>query len=74
MWIADQWHTDIEVYFNFSNVYMILKTMEGIGYNKYQKMEKTTVSNHILNTNHCLKEMVDTQPDVQTSYTYKIQW
>jgi len=32
--------TDIEVYFNFSSMYMILKGMEGIGCNKYKEIEK----------------------------------
>jgi len=49
-------------------MYMILKTMEGLGCNKYKEIKKITVLNHILNTNHCNKEMLDTQPDVQTSY------
>ena len=53
-------------------MYMILKSVEGIGCNKYKEIEKITVLNHILNTSHFNKEMMDTQPDVQTSYTYKV--
>jgi hypothetical protein len=48
-------------------MYVILKTMEGTGCNKYKKEREITVLNHILNTNHCNKEMMDTQPDIQTS-------
>jgi hypothetical protein len=32
-----------------------------------KERKKITVLNNIVNINHCNKEMMDTQPDVQTS-------